>query len=135
LIIAGNQPSLKLKQLAVELPNVELKAGLSSNEINELIHSAHINVLPTFQSTGIKLKLLAALFSGGHCLVNDSMVPDDSFKSILNIANTIEEFKQKIEELMSGNISSSVNENRREVLSVYSNSSITKELLKLLKFN
>lgn len=135
LIIAGNQPSLKLKKLAAELPNVELKAGLSSNEINDLIHSAQINVLPTFQSTGIKLKLLAALFTGGHCLVNNSMVPDDSFKSILNIANTIEEFKQKIEELMSENLSSSVNENRKEVLTAYSNSSIAKELLKLLKFN
>lgn len=132
LLIAGNQPSLKLKKLVEEVPNVELKDNLNSNEINELIHQAQINVLPTFQSTGIKLKLLAALFNGGHCLVNPEMVKGTGVESIVELAESGEEFRLKIQDLMKLDVSSINSEERVAVLSAFMNSNNVTKILSLL---
>ena len=44
------------------------------NTLQQLIQDAHIHVLPSFQQTGLKLKLLNALFKGRHCIVNDAEI-------------------------------------------------------------
>jgi hypothetical protein len=40
----------------------------------DLIDNAHINLLPTFQNTGIKLKLINSLYRGRFVVVNGKMV-------------------------------------------------------------
>ncbi len=54
---------------------------------------AQINVLPTFQATGIKLKLLMALYTGRHCIVNQPMVDNTGLEELCSIQNTAEEMK------------------------------------------
>lgn len=98
LIIAGNKPSLELQQAIAKYPNIELRANISPGEIDELIRQAQINVLPTFQATGIKLKLLVALFSGRHCIVNTPMVANTGLESLCTIADTAAGLQQAIEE-------------------------------------
>ena len=78
LVIAGANPSKELLECAATLSNVQIESALSTNEIHRLLREAQINVLPTFQSTGVKLKLLSALFSGRFCLVSVSK----SFSSV-----------------------------------------------------
>ena len=121
LVIAGNNPSVQLQKLVYELPNVELKDDLSSDEINDLIHQAKINILPTFQSTGIKLKLLAALFNGAHCLVNNQMVEGTGLEDVVHVANSAKEFKQKVLELSTNTITDNLLKRRREVVLDFSN--------------
>lgn len=75
------------------------------NHLNQLVEEAHINVLPTFQKTGIKLKLINALFNGRFCLVNNKMIEDTGLKNLCEIANTKNEFVKKIIELLSSNFS------------------------------
>ncbi|HRX94839.1 MAG TPA: mannosyltransferase, partial [Chitinophagaceae bacterium] len=58
-----------------------LVANPSETEINDLVRKAHINILPSFSSTGIKLKLLHALFEGRHCVVNDAMIDNTDLES------------------------------------------------------
>ena len=43
--------------MVTEVENVTLLDDINVDQINDLIHQAQINILPTFQSTGIKLKL------------------------------------------------------------------------------
>jgi hypothetical protein len=74
LVIAGNKPSKELILLAGKYKNVQLRDNISNEEIITLIKEAQINFLPTFQPTGIKLKLLAALFNGRFCMANSLMV-------------------------------------------------------------
>tara|TARA_B110000459_G_scaffold175614_1_gene199090 strand:+ start:1224 stop:2342 length:1119 start_codon:yes stop_codon:yes gene_type:complete len=100
LKIAGNQPSAALKKACAENANIDLYENFTSTEINEMLSSARVNVLPTFQSTGIKLKLLAALFSGGHCLVNSPMVIGTSLEELVTIADTTETMKSALKELL-----------------------------------
>lgn len=132
LMIAGNQPSAELKNLVKTLPNVELKDDLSADQINDLIHTAHINVLPTFQSTGIKLKLLAALFNGGYCLVNSTMVKGTGLDGLVEIANSPLEFKDKLKTLAKTINSDELIKERNDKLAPFFNSENTKKLLEVL---
>lgn len=53
----------------------------------KLIQEAHINLLPTFQNTGIKLKLLNALFNGRFCIVNSMMTEHTGLEKYCEIAD------------------------------------------------
>lgn len=131
LIIAGNNPSEDLKKSCSINKNVQLSADLDSEEILTLIKNAHINILPTFQSTGIKLKLLAALYNGNHVLVNNEMILGTGLENCVEEANSNLEFKEKVLNLKSVEYSDRI-ENRKEVLTDFSNSSSVQVLLNLL---
>lgn len=73
-VIAGTNPSRQLVQAVKGNPYISLIDKISSEEILQLVQDAHINVLVTFQSTGIKLKLLNSLYRGRFCIVNPEMV-------------------------------------------------------------
>jgi len=74
LVIAGKNPSRRLDKLAHLCQHTCLVANPSDTELNDLVRLAHINILPSFSDTGIKVKLLHALFEGRHCVVNEAMV-------------------------------------------------------------
>jgi hypothetical protein len=74
LVIAGRNPSKRLDKMAHLCQHTCLVINPSETEINDLVKKAHINILPSFSTTGIKLKLLHALYEGRHCVVNDAMV-------------------------------------------------------------
>ncbi|MBK7430633.1 MAG: glycosyltransferase [Bacteroidia bacterium] len=99
LVIAGSKPSAELQKLASERKNVELIQNCSPEKIYDLIAHAKCNILPTFQSTGIKLKLLAALFLGKECIVNTPMVVNTGLEALCEVADTPNEMKKKIAEI------------------------------------
>ena len=85
LVIAGKSPSNRLKKLAHLYQHSCLVADPSATEINDLVRKAHINVLPSFSTTGIKFKLLHALFEGRHCVVNNNMVSGTGLEAACHI--------------------------------------------------
>lgn len=125
LIIAGHKPSKELIQAVAEHSHIQLKANIPTSEIDELIKNAQINVLPTFQATGIKLKLLAALFTGRYCIVNSPMVVNTGLEDLCSIQDSPEKMtieilnlfersfdmheKQKREAILSTNFSNVIN--------------------------
>lgn len=131
LIIAGNNPSENLFRASKKYANITLKSNCDSEEIGDLLSSAHINVLPTFQSTGIKLKLLAALFSGNHCLVNKPMVEGTGLEKLTEIASTAEDFIEHINRLKNIPSINSIDD-REEVLSPFKNEVVANKILEIL---
>ena len=101
LVIAGKNPSKELREACDRSDNACLKYKVTTPEIQELVSRAHINILPTWQSTGIKLKLLLALFSGRHCIVNNPMVKGTGLESLCRIADTPDEMRKAVCELFS----------------------------------
>jgi hypothetical protein len=99
LIIAGMNPSKELKKAVEECENVNLLSKAGTSEINSLMQEAHINILPTFQSTGMKLKLINVLFQGRHCIVNDKMVHNTGLGPMCHIANSPSDIRKKIAKL------------------------------------
>lgn len=96
LIVAGKNPSNGLKEIISSKENITLVENPSETELTELILNAHTNVLPTFQNTGLKLKLLAALFLGRHCLVNDNMIAGVGVDQSIVMCNTESEWKTNL---------------------------------------
>lgn len=101
LIIAGKNPSAELQSAASGRTNIEIRANISTADIHSLIQTAHINVLPTFQATGIKLKLLAALYNGRHCLVNTPMILNTGLEELCCVADSAQEMKKELKRLFS----------------------------------
>ncbi|MDC3406906.1 glycosyltransferase family 1 protein [Bacteroidia bacterium] len=98
-IIAGNNPPKELITLCNMHQNVELKYNLSTDEIHQLIENAHINVLYTNQNTGIKLKLLNALYLGRFSIVNSLMVEGSGLEKLCSISNNFQNIIQNINTL------------------------------------
>lgn len=99
LIIAGNKPSKELRRAVNGHRHIQVLDGLSSAEMLSYISNAHINVLPTFQGTGIKLKLINSLYLGRHCLANSTMVNNTGLEKFCTVANTPGQFAKKLREL------------------------------------
>lgn len=116
LVIAGKNPSKELREACDASSNVCLKSKVNTEDIIDLVHRAHINVLPTWQGTGIKLKLLMALFSGRHCMVNQTMVNGTGLEKLCRIENSPAEMKKGISELFSKKFTQKEIEERSRIL-------------------
>ncbi len=116
LIIAGNNPSATLIKLVSQNKNVELINNVTTLEISDLIKRAHINILPTFQSTGIKLKLINALYQGRFVIANNTMVKNTGLESLCSIANTKDEYLNLLNELFTQEFSFDEIEKRKKSL-------------------
>ena len=99
-IIAGKTPSKRLLRIAGNYPNVTVKASPDENTMADLISKAQINLLITFQATGLKLKLLNALYNGSFVVVNDKILHGTGLDELCFIANTAPEMKEKIQLLI-----------------------------------
>jgi len=97
--IAGLNPSESLKSLASQFKNIQLIPNPSQDEMEAMIANAQINVLVTFQSTGLKLKLLNTLYNGRWMLVNLEMLAGTGLESLCEIAADAKEMKIKIASL------------------------------------
>ena len=64
LVIAGMNPPAYIRQLADKHSNITVIPNPDDSEMFELIRDAHVNILVTFQATGLKLKLLNTLYQG-----------------------------------------------------------------------
>jgi len=134
LVIAGNRPSKELKDAAEKHKNITLKTDITTSDIYKLIKNAQINILPTFQATGIKLKLLAALYTGRYCIVNKPMIENTGLESLCIISNQPEEMKQSLLENFSKPFTEKEIYKRKQLLndSKYSNGYNITQLLTML---
>lgn len=98
-IIAGKNPTNNLKRQIASYPHINLVENPSSQKMEDLIANAQINLLPSFSTTGIKLKLLHAVFSGRFCIVNDDMVSGTGLESACYITNNASDFKNTVKEI------------------------------------
>jgi hypothetical protein len=65
--------------------NVKLIESPTDEKLDELIENAQIHVLPSLNRTGIKLKLINALYNGRHCVVNEAAVEGSGLDATCHI--------------------------------------------------
>jgi len=94
--IAGLNPTDSLKDLVASYKNMELIANPPQTQMEALIQNAQINILVTFQATGLKLKLLNTLYNGRWMLVNQEMLAGTGLESLCEIACDATEMKKKM---------------------------------------
>lgn len=98
-VIAGNRPSPALVDLAHRQQHTCIVETPSEHEMEDLIRKAHINLVPSFNQTGIKLKLVNALFNGKYCLTNSPAVEGTTLKPFCITAEDAPSMKNRIREL------------------------------------
>ena len=130
LIISGKQPSARLVRLIEQYPSTCLIGDPSEEELQDLIAKAQVNILPAFNCTGVKLKLLNALYNGRHCVVNRGMVDGTGLEAICHVAEDVEDMRSKVVELYSRAIQPEEIAQRKQVLSgIYSTNRNGEQLL------
>ncbi len=103
LVIAGKSPSSQLSKLADAHPHTCMVINPTEVEMQDLIKKAQVNIIPSFNNTGIKLKLLNALYNGRHCLVNQSAVTGSGMEEYCVTAKSAASFKIEIKKLFEEN--------------------------------
>ncbi len=96
LYIAGANPRKELIKKIAQYPHIQLVENPNEAQMSRLIKEAHIHILPTFQATGIKLKLLNALYNGRFVIVNPKMVENTGVENICIVCGNVDKFQTAI---------------------------------------
>ena len=122
LVIAGLNPSNKLKSKIAKISNIQLIESPHQDELKKLIANAKLNLFFSNHSSGVKLKLINALFNANHCLIGKEFVVNDDFKHVCTVVGQ-HEWKEKILKLFKTPFDKNSLEKRNRVLMKYSNDS------------
>lgn len=135
-IIAGNNPPKELVLLCQQYDHIELQTNLDTDQIHRLIRDAHINVLHTNQNTGIKLKLLNALYMGKFAIVNPLMVEGSGLEDICVVSASFEQMIKHTEEYLLLDYSEAYYQKRKSYITThFGNKSGAKSLVNQIKFS
>jgi glycosyltransferase involved in cell wall biosynthesis len=99
LIIAGLNPPESLVKAAKQYDNVKIISNPGDEEMFDLIRNAQINVLITFQGTGLKLKLLNTLYNGRHVIVNKTLLNGTGLDPLCTVRETADTIRESALEL------------------------------------
>ncbi|MGE5521860.1 MAG: glycosyltransferase [Candidatus Dadabacteria bacterium] len=121
LIIAGKGASGNLIRLSNRYQNIQLLNNPTVHEIDKLIQEAHINIIPSMNRTGVKLKLLHSLLQGRYCVTNIAGVEGSHISKGVHIANEPAEYKQIIQQLMMKPFDNGLIKEREDTLKLYDN--------------
>ena len=133
LIIAGMNPPDYIQKLANGRSNIKVIPNPEDSKMFELIRDAHVNILVTFQATGLKLKLLNTLYKGRFCLVNGKMLNGTGLNELCVIGDNPQAQKVLLKDLFHRVFKEPAIELRKEVLNrIYSNERNAQKLIDLV---
>ena len=132
LVVAGLNPAASLRRLVERHPNVSLVDSPDDATMHRLVADAQVNILRTDQPTGMKLKLLHALFCGRHCLVNSPMVAGTGLGDLCRVADTAEAMRNELNRLMQTDFTTADIALRTERLSPYCTANAVHPILEMV---
>ncbi len=134
-VIAGMEPTNRLREAAAKFEHIQLIENPDERQMDDLVRRAQINLLVSFQSAGMKLKLVNALFQGRHCIVNENMVSGTGLEKLCLVRNSAAAIRQTIEAIVNAPFGQGQIEARREILETeYSNWRNAEKLLEIVRF-
>lgn len=129
LIISGSFCSALLRKKIHLSNNVSLVENPDEAQMEKLISEAHLHLLPGFQKSGVKLKLIHALYTGRFVLANDAMLSGTHLEKTCIIANGINEFAEKANSLFEEEFSEVHIEYRKNILATHYNNIASAKML------
>lgn len=133
LVLAGLNPPESLKRIANNGGNIKLVSNPSDEEMFDLIRNAQLNVLVTFQGTGLKLKLLNTLYNGRHVIVNKTILNGTGLDELCTVRETAETIHNSAQELIEIEFDQNELQHRRKLLNgSYSNRNNAKNLIEYI---
>lgn len=134
LSIAGKEPSETLIEAAKPYAHVTIVPNPSEESMREMIQNAQINVVLSLQRSGMKLKLLNALYRGRFCIVNNKIIDNTGLDSLCYVRNTSKDIAATVESLMNVQFSQKQIEERKIVLEkTFSNKKNGQKIVEILR--
>ena len=119
IVLAGKNPGQRLQARVAQCPQATLIANPDDETMHSLLRDAQVNLLFTHQATGVKLKLMNALYEGRHCLVNSTMVAGTRLAEACHVADSPEEQRVLLRQLASTEFDDKERERRCRLLEKY----------------
>lgn len=132
LVIASSKKNKEVVKACKNLSNVIFDNLLEEEALTDLLLKAKVNVLFTYQGTGIKLKLLNALTKSRFVIANGLMVNKTGLEKTCEVANSIEEVRAKLKVLMNKEFSDKQREERKIQLKNFECQKNAKKIIDLL---
>lgn len=120
-VVAGNAIPASIAARAKRFSHIKLINNPPMDEIDALVRDAHINVLPSMNRTGVKLKLLNALLNGRFCLTNPHGISGSRIAKGVVVAEGSNQWKSEIRTLLQKDFTEKDKEERTSVLRIYNN--------------
>ncbi len=114
LIVAGKSPSVKLQRICSQ-HNIQLIANPEKQSMENLIREAHIHVLPSFNETGTKVKILNALRLGRYVLTNNKAIANADWAPLCVIADDAIQIRAELLILINKSFTIAEIENRKKI--------------------
>lgn len=134
LVVAGKDAERAVKKITGNKENIRVYSNPDEAQMNKLARQAAVHVLPTFQDTGFKLKLLYSLCTAPFVVVNSMMVAGTDLASFCEIADTPVEMAERVSKLIFAEAEKEKLNTRTEFLSAnYSNSQNALKIISLLQ--
>ncbi len=121
LIISGKNPASTIQELVTKWDHISLIPNPGDAALASLIANAQINVLPSFNPTGVKFKLLNALFNGRFCITNRAGISGSLPAAGLIVANSAEEYISEIKRCMELSFTEEMVQERFHIQELYNN--------------
>jgi hypothetical protein len=133
LIIAGSNPQPALIEAISKYDHILLRHNPGEAEMTDLMRQAHVHVLPTFQDTGIKLKLLHSLYTGRFVLVNTPMVAGTELEDACLVADDPGDMQALLKQLFRFEMTEEECKRRADVLGrIFDNQANAKRIVKVI---
>jgi hypothetical protein len=130
-VIAGKGAN-NLKSRLPEHANILFVNDPTDEQLSDLIQNAQINVLPSFNSTGVKLKLIHALFEGRFSLTNHAGLSGSGLEGFVPTPESSLDWIMAIRTKMTTEFTKEMIEERIEQLRIYNNAINAEKLSALL---
>jgi hypothetical protein len=128
-VVAGRRPG------GVKIPDgVTLEADPTDERMEALIQGAQVNLIHSFNPTGIKIKLLHALFAGRHCIAHTSLLEGTGLGETCLAAGDAEAFRTQLDLVWSIPFTEADRDKRTRILGAqFDNKVNARKLIKLLE--
>ncbi|MFC2127233.1 hypothetical protein ACFLRU_02515 [Bacteroidota bacterium] len=133
LVVATSSISDELLSIILENKNISYERIKDDKHMSQLLQSAHIHPIVSYQKTGIKLRLLNVLTQGKFIIANNEIIEDTGLETCCYKANTLQEFRTQIKQLLQENFSDNEFNRRKEILQKFNPSESAKIIIALLK--
>lgn len=134
LIVAGRTDDKKLLEKIETAKNLKFISLENQEQLDDLLQRAHINIFWSNHASGIKIKLINALYNGRFCLVNPPVVAGSDLEDLCEVVEDEKALVYKAIQLMDVEFSDEQYFHRKEKMKPYDVEQNIKKLLEVLNF-
>lgn len=132
LVIAGQSEDKSLLQKIDLCNNINFIPIADDQKLKELFHRAQVNVLYSFNASGVKLKLVNALYHSRFVIANDKVIQGSGLEPLCIVANDKKQFINEVLGIVDKEFSEDELKHRKELLMTYDNKVNARKILDLI---